>query len=210
MAIVRRSISQPSHEPLPLPNPNPNPNHNSNTNPNRADLDGDGYIMRVSLHDGKATFKSRFVQTDEYKEEETANKVLFRSTFRTQKKNLSQYFGGMICPNNAFDLKLKNLANTNVAYWSDRLVALFEAGVPYRLCPHTLDTLGTDEMEVNLKPGMSVLVEELRDFNSELHDSIFGVNIALFCLLRCYTCKLLCRAVLWVMEHVLLSRTFQN
>eukprot|EP00747_Dinoflagellata_sp_TGD_P127180 gnl/TRDRNA2_/TRDRNA2_174375_c0_seq1.p1 gnl/TRDRNA2_/TRDRNA2_174375_c0~~gnl/TRDRNA2_/TRDRNA2_174375_c0_seq1.p1 ORF type:complete len:617 (+),score=63.14 gnl/TRDRNA2_/TRDRNA2_174375_c0_seq1:430-2280(+) len=48
---------------------------------------------------------------------------------------------------NAFDMRVKNLANTNVVVWGDRLHALYEAGVPYELDPATLATLCSSDME---------------------------------------------------------------
>jgi all-trans-8'-apo-beta-carotenal 15,15'-oxygenase len=83
-----------------------------------------------------------------------------------------------ICINNAFDLKLKNLANTNVAYWAEKLMVFFEAGTPYRIDPTTLETIGEENMQIpELKSGMSVLVQPLRDFSKELHDSLFGTSM---------------------------------
>lgn len=45
-------------------------------------------------------------------------RILYRTTFGTQR------WGGPFT--NAFDLKLKNPANTNVLVWGDRLFALWE------------------------------------------------------------------------------------
>ena len=56
--------------------------------------------------------------------EEQANAVLFRNTFGTQPKRA---LGPL---QNAFDLYLKNPANTNVVLWGERLLALWEV---YRL-----------------------------------------------------------------------------
>ena len=50
--------------------------------------------------------------------EEKAGTIAFRSTFGTQR------VGGFIA--NAFDLYLKNPANTNVVEWGARLLALWE------------------------------------------------------------------------------------
>jgi all-trans-8'-apo-beta-carotenal 15,15'-oxygenase len=77
-------------------------------------------------------FTSRFVRTAELAAEEYAGKVLFRSTFGTAKA------GGPMA--NAFDMKLKNPANTHVIAWGGRLLALWEAGPPHELDPATLAT----------------------------------------------------------------------
>ena len=54
----------------------------------------------------------------EFLQEEKENQVLYRNTFGTQRS------GGAL--RNAFDLKLKNPANTNVLSWGNRLLALWE------------------------------------------------------------------------------------
>ena len=56
--------------------------------------------------------------------EEKASAIRYRNTFGTQR------VGGFIA--NAFDLYLKNPANTNVVEWGKRLLALWEVGyIPY-------------------------------------------------------------------------------
>lgn len=159
-------------------------------------LDGDGYLIKMTIdnndcHDdsdddvdnggmkhtrasNRIRFQSKFIQTNEYKEEQLKEQVRYRSTFRTQ-RDLFPILNNSICLNNMFDLKLKNLANTNCIYWGGRLLTLFEASVPYRIDPYTLDTIGEDDMEVpSLRPGVTVLVPSLRDFNAALHDRLFG------------------------------------
>ena len=54
--------------------------------------------------------------------EEKAGSIEYRSTFGTQR------VGGFIA--NAFDLYLKNPANTNVVEWGKRLLALWEVRSP--------------------------------------------------------------------------------
>jgi all-trans-8'-apo-beta-carotenal 15,15'-oxygenase len=69
----------------------------------------------------------------------------YRGVFGTQKP------GGWLA--NAFDLRLKNIANTNVIYWGGKLLALWEAADPHRLDPHTLETLGKDSLNGVLADG---------------------------------------------------------
>lgn len=97
-------------------------------------FDGDGMICRVAFSNGRAHFCNRFVRTQAYVEEQAAGKILYRGVFGTQKP------GGWLA--NAFDLKRKNIANTNVIYWGDKLLALWEAAEPHQLDPQTLETLG--------------------------------------------------------------------
>lgn len=62
----------------------------------------------------------------EWEKEHEADAVLYRNTFGTQpRKPLGPI-------QNAFDLVLKNPANTNVVLWGNRLLALWEV----RTCSH--------------------------------------------------------------------------
>ncbi|MGB3200278.1 MAG: carotenoid oxygenase family protein, partial [Nodosilinea sp.] len=97
--------------------------------PVKHPFDGDGMISSIAIRDGKAFFRNRFVRTAGYVAEQNAGKPLFRGVFGTQKP------GGPLA--NAFDLNLKNLANTHIVYWADKLLALWEAAEPHRLDPST-------------------------------------------------------------------------
>ncbi|KAL3146000.1 hypothetical protein ABBQ38_015360 [Trebouxia sp. C0009 RCD-2024] len=98
-------------------------------------LDGDGYVCAFSFSgDGRMHFRSSYVKTSDLAKEEEADAVLYRNTFGTQPKRA---LGPL---QNAFDLYLKNPANTNVVLWGDRLLALWEAGCPFELDPYTLET----------------------------------------------------------------------
>jgi len=106
-------------------------------------FDGDGMISRFSFCNGKAHYKSRYVQTEGYVKEQAAKKILYRGVFGTQKP------GGWI--KNIFDINLKNIANTNIVYWGKRLLALWEADKPYELDPITLETIGISDLDGVLK-----------------------------------------------------------
>ena len=97
-------------------------------------FDADGMIAGVTVEDGVATFRNRFVGTDGYKAEARARRILYRGAFGSKKE------GGMFA--NAFNIKQKNVANTNVIYWAGRLLALWEGGLPHRMEPDSLRTLG--------------------------------------------------------------------
>ncbi|MGD1905757.1 MAG: carotenoid oxygenase family protein [Leptolyngbyaceae cyanobacterium] len=110
-------------------------------------FDGDGMISRIAFRGGKAHYRSRYVRTEGYVAEQKVGKPLYRGVFGTQKP------GGFWA--NAFDLRLKNIANTHVIYWGDRLLALWEAANPHRLDPNTLETLGLDHLDGLLQPGQA-------------------------------------------------------
>ena len=108
-------------------------------------FDGDGMISAIAFNKGQAHFSNRFVRTEGFLAEQKAGKILYRGVFGTQKP------GGPLA--NAFDLQIKNIANTNVIYWGGKLLALWEAAEPYRLDPNTLETLGKDDLEGILAEG---------------------------------------------------------
>ncbi|MEM9218078.1 MAG: carotenoid oxygenase family protein [Cyanobacteria bacterium P01_F01_bin.150] len=110
-------------------------------------FDGDGMICAIAFRNGRAHFRNRFVKTPEYLTEQREGKICYRGVFGTEKP------GGMLA--NAFDLRLKNIANTQVIYWGGKLLALWEAAQPYALDPRTLDTIGLDNLNGGLKPGES-------------------------------------------------------
>jgi len=45
--------------------------------PQNVPLDGDGNISLLQFHDGRVSFKSRYIETERYKLERKANKALF-------------------------------------------------------------------------------------------------------------------------------------
>lgn len=108
-------------------------------------FDGDGMISRITFSNGRAHFRNRFVKTEGYLAEEKAGKILYRGVFGTQKP------GGWLA--NAFNFKIKHIANTNVIYWGKKLLALWEAAEPYLLNPQTLETLGKEYFNGVLSPG---------------------------------------------------------
>jgi len=108
-------------------------------------FDGDGMICAIAFDHGRAHFRNRFVRTEGYVAEQAAGRILYRGVFGTQKP------GGWLA--NVFDLRLKNIANTNILYWGGKLLALWEAAEPHRLDPATLETLGLDQLEGVLQPG---------------------------------------------------------
>jgi all-trans-8'-apo-beta-carotenal 15,15'-oxygenase len=108
-------------------------------------FDGDGMICAIRFANGRAHFRNRYVQTDGFQAEQKAGKILRRGVFGTQRS------GGPLF--NAFDFKLKNIANTQVIYWGEKLLALWEAAEPHRLDPATLETLGLELFDGKLGAG---------------------------------------------------------
>jgi len=96
-------------------------------------FDADGMIFAATFKEGTAVLRNRIIQTKGYVKEKKARKLLLRPSF-------SLLSGGFL--RNIFNIKIKNTANTNIIYWADRLLALSEAGLPYRIEPDSLRTIG--------------------------------------------------------------------
>lgn len=110
-------------------------------------FDGDGMISAIAFQNGRAYYRNRFVKTEGYLAEQKAGKILYRGVFGTQKP------GGWLA--NIFDLKAKNIANTGIIYWGEKLLALWEAAEPHSLEPGTLETIGLDRLDGILQPGQA-------------------------------------------------------
>ncbi|KAL3923601.1 MAG: hypothetical protein SGILL_001562, partial [Bacillariaceae sp.] len=129
------------------------------------------------------TFRSRFVETSQFKAEREADQFLYRSTFGTgsaaffdsplknglngepPERSLLSRVVGM-----GGKIDIKNSANTQVISFGGKLLALFEAGLPHALDPDTLETIGEDTMGGALKPGLPVKFGEgtfLEDFSPD-------------------------------------------
>jgi len=108
-------------------------------------FDGDGMITALHFSKGHATLTNRFVRTEGRQAEEQQGRFLYRGVFGTPKP------GGLLA--NAFDLRMKNIANTHVVKLGDQLLALWEASSPYALDPATLETHGLTLLDGALKPG---------------------------------------------------------
>ena len=108
-------------------------------------FDGDGMITAIRFEAGSALLSNRFVRTEGWLAEQQAGRFLYRGVFGTQKP------GGPLA--NAFDLRLKNIANTHVVRLGDDLLALWEAAEPHALDPDTLETRGLSRLNGLLQPG---------------------------------------------------------
>jgi all-trans-8'-apo-beta-carotenal 15,15'-oxygenase len=122
-------------------------------------FDGDGMISAIAFSGGRAHYRNRFVRTEGYVAEQEAGSILYRGVFGTQKP------GGWLA--NAFDLNLKNIANTHVIYWGGKLLALWEAAEPHRLDPKTLETIGKDYLDGVLAKGDAFAAHPRIDPSSE-------------------------------------------
>ena len=99
-------------------------------------FDGHGYVRSFRFtRDGGLELRARFVQTPTYAAEREAGKLVHRG-FAT---NVSDHFWD----NLGFGPR-RNVANTTVTRWGDRLLAGWEAGAPYSLELESLETRGEE------------------------------------------------------------------
>ncbi|PZO37746.1 MAG: hypothetical protein DCF19_17925 [Pseudanabaena frigida] len=100
-------------------------------------FDGDGAILAVHFAEGKARATYRYVQTEGYLEEECADKLIYGNYGMTATGKWWQRFGKAS----------KNVANTSVIALPDKLLALWEGGLPHALDLETLETYGLENLE---------------------------------------------------------------
>lgn len=111
-------------------------------------FDGDGFLARFAFDGACVRYRSRYVRTHEYIEEEKAGRILYRG-FGTNVP------GGFW--KNAFNLKFKNAANTSITFHGGKLLTLWEGGLPYEIDPQTLRTIGPWDGQGKLYKERSVL-----------------------------------------------------
>ena len=132
-------------------------------------LDADGLVVQItipppsSISKREVVFQSRFVQTQAFCHEREANRFLYRGTFGTgplgaqpgRGVNEDPHEPGLLekLARRAFRFGLKNPANTHVVAFGGKLLALYEGGHPYQLDPHTLETVGLDNLQNTLPPS---------------------------------------------------------
>ena len=102
-------------------------------------LSGDGMISALRIAGGKARFDMRYVQTARHKAEAAAGKALF-GRYRNPFTDDARVAG--------VD---RTVANTTPVWHAGKLLMTKEDGRPYRIDPHTLETLGRYEFDGTLK-----------------------------------------------------------
>mmetsp|Transcript_33956 Transcript_33956/g.44805 ORF Transcript_33956/g.44805 Transcript_33956/m.44805 type:complete len:572 (-) Transcript_33956:192-1907(-) len=90
--------------------------------------DGDGFLSALTFHEGKAIFRGRFLKSIPYLKEKAKGQRLYRQKHQIQ--------GGLFGPGG--DLRSKNVGNTNLMFFSKRLLALHPTGLPYKIEPLSL------------------------------------------------------------------------
>jgi len=103
-------------------------------------FDGDGMIHAITLCDGRAGYRNRYVQSDGLREERRAGAALFRGLLEMSATEAPTF---------------KNTANTNIVVHAGKLLALMEAALPTQLMPCSLDTIGVYDFDGKLAGPMT-------------------------------------------------------
>jgi carotenoid cleavage dioxygenase-like enzyme len=98
-------------------------------------FDGDGMIHAITLRDGRAHYRNRYVQSGGLAEERAAGRAVYP---------------GLLDMNASEAPRFKNTGNTNIVWHADRLLALMEAALPTRMDPVTLATVGEFDFDGRL------------------------------------------------------------
>jgi carotenoid cleavage dioxygenase-like enzyme len=117
-------------------------------------FDGHGYVRRYLFdEDGSLRLRARFVRTAVYELEARAQRMVVRGLATNRSDRLWQNHGSSLP---------RNVANTTVYRWGDRLLTGWEGGAPYALHPDTLETLGEHTFG-GLVAGEATLAHAHRD-----------------------------------------------
>lgn len=99
-------------------------------------FDGHGYLRAFQLQaDGSLRLRARFIDTRVYRDEAAAGRLLHRGLGT----NVSDHFWRNI----GFGAP-RNVANTTILRWGQRLLAGWEGGPPHAVDPQTLHTVGEE------------------------------------------------------------------
>jgi carotenoid cleavage dioxygenase len=90
-------------------------------------FDGDGMIHAITLRDGRASYRNRWVASAGLDEERRAGRATFDGLLAMKPTEMPRF---------------KNTANTNIVWHAGKLLALMEAALPTALAPCSLETLG--------------------------------------------------------------------
>ncbi|KAH7201319.1 isoeugenol monooxygenase [Fusarium oxysporum] len=96
--------------------------------PRNGFVEGDGNICAIRIHDGKASLKMKYVETERYLLERQAGRRLFGVYRNPYTNDPSTRYAN------------DSTGNTNIIYWGGNVLALAERGLPWAIHPDTLET----------------------------------------------------------------------
>lgn len=132
---------------------------------------GDGMIHAFTVANGKVSYRNRYVKTPKWELEHAAGKALFGT------------FGNPMTSDPAVIGKDSGLANTNIIWHADRLLALEEGHEPFELDPRSLAPKGYVEYagrakRVTAHPKIDPETGELVFFGYMVGDMPFSNGLA--------------------------------
>ena len=137
-------------------------------------FDGDGAILAVKFADGAASGVYRYVQTDGYQAESKVDRWLYGNYGMLPAGNIWERQGKSI----------KNAANTSVVALPDRLLALWEGGMPHALDLDSLETIGTDDLGFDALPLVYSAHPKVDPISGHIYN--FGISIGIKSKLNLY------------------------
>ncbi|MGH7789223.1 MAG: carotenoid oxygenase family protein, partial [Candidatus Binatia bacterium] len=90
-------------------------------------FDGDGMVHAITLRDGRASYRNRWVMSDGLREERKVGRALYP---------------GLLSMSATEAPVIKATGNTNVVFHAGKLLALVESSLPTAMHPCTLETVG--------------------------------------------------------------------
>lgn len=103
-------------------------------------FDGDGMIHAITLRDGRASYRNRWVMSEGLKEERAAGRAVFPGLLGMKPTEAPRF---------------KNVANTNIVWHAGKLLALVESSLPTQLAAGSLDTVGEYDFAGQLSGPMT-------------------------------------------------------
>jgi len=104
---------------------------------------GDGMLHAFYVADGRIRYRNRWLRTRKWQLERAAGRALFSA------------FDPMANDPSVADEHTDGLANTNVVWHGDRLLALEEAHAPFEVDPRTLASIGAHDYDGRLQGPMT-------------------------------------------------------
>lgn len=129
-------------------------------------FDGDGMIHMISLRDGQAEYRNRFVRTKGFEAEMAAGESLWAGLMEHPSQSTRPGWGAQE--------GLKDSSSTDVIVHAGQVLSTFyQCGEGYRLDPYTLDQLGTESWVpadgISAHPKLDERTGELLFFNYSKH-----------------------------------------
>jgi carotenoid cleavage dioxygenase len=111
-------------------------------------FDGDGMVHGIEFHEGKATYRNRWIRTEGFTAELDAKRTIWPGLMDRPDPNVPRGAGS--------DGWLKDSANTDLVFHNGYALALwYQCGLPYKLDPRTLETLGVERFGGKLDRAVS-------------------------------------------------------